>query len=79
MIDPKHCEGCRDDWYNQNVPGGCWNRRDAQLVQRLLIPIDQAPPWRGSLMRQHQVPSCYRKPHFAALDPASVTAEGWRA
>ena len=79
-LDVKHCAGCEDDFYNGKNPMGiteCWMRTTATLVPRLLIHIDQAPPYS---MKPQQLPSCYRKKRYATVKPESLDSRGyWRA
>jgi hypothetical protein len=80
MIDVKHCSGCEDDFYNGRNPYGvkqCWSLEKAQLVPRLLIPIDLAPPYKH--IKPQQVPSCYKRKRYATVKPESIAADGyWR-
>ena len=66
MIDVKHCNGCRDDYYNQAVPGGCWLREQAQLLMRRRVHINDVPPWRK---KPEELPSCYRQSGFVFFKP----------
>ncbi len=81
MIDVKHCKGCYNDFYNgrQNFNGKnyCWSREKATLVPRLLIHINQAPPYNRT--KTETVPDCYKRQQFVTVNPESLTAEGyWR-
>ncbi len=80
MIDAKHCSGCTNDFYNGHNDLGvkqCWSLPNAELVPRLLIHINQSPPYKG--MKTEQVPQCYKRPHFVTVKTESLTAEGfWR-
>ena len=80
MLDAKHCDGCRDDFYNGKNDIGvaeCWMRKDATLVTRLLIHVDQPPPYRD--VKPQQVPSCYRRPRFSTVKPEALNLQGyWR-
>lgn len=77
MIDIKNCEGCRDDFYNSHNDLGvtrCWNLPDAKLVQRILVPIDLAPPYK---LKAQTVPCCYSKPRHVTVKPESIGADGY--
>jgi hypothetical protein len=80
MIDAKHCSGCEDDFYNGKNPYGvqeCWSRKDAQIVPRLLIHIDQTPPYNN--VKAQQVPHCYKRKRFVTVKPDQIDSRGyWR-
>ena len=64
MIDKKHCEGYRDDFYNGNNDLGvtdCWGLRDAKLIMRKEVHISQCPPWNQAAKL---FTSCYRRSQF---------------
>jgi hypothetical protein len=78
MIDATHCDGCRDDFYNgKNTIGVkvCWMRKDAKLASRLLIHIDQMPPYLN--VKTKTVPTCYRKPRFVTVKPEAIGPDGY--
>ena len=50
------CSGCRDDFYNHNVAGGCWCFKTAKVVKRVQVGTWQPPPYNRSLQ---SVLSCY--------------------
>ena len=57
----KYCSGCEDNFYNGNNPHDiqeCWNLRDAEVVWRKKIHVDQRPPWPQKPVR---VLDCYRQ------------------
>lgn len=39
------CQGCRNDYYNQNRPEGCWSYGQAKVVQLQRVGIWQDPPY----------------------------------
>ena len=41
----KLCQGCRNDYYNQNRPGGCWSFGNAKVVQLQRVGTWQPPPY----------------------------------
>jgi hypothetical protein len=59
------CNGCRDDFYNHNVEGGCWSYASAAIVQRVEIGTWEPPPYHPS--RKKKVLSCYHRDGFAML------------
>jgi len=80
MNTTKHCAGCRDNFYNgrQNVTGDkCWNLESAELVKRLLIPVDLRPPYLH--LKQKTVPNCYHRERHVTVKPEALTDKGyWR-
>lgn len=80
MMDVKHCAGCEDDFYNGKNPYGiltCWHLKAARLVPRLLIHIDQPPPYRD--VKPQPLPNCYRMARHVAVKPQAIDARGyWR-
>lgn len=68
MIDRKHCAGCRNDYYNDGagLNGTCWSRKDAKLVKRLKVHINDVPPWKHPAK---DYPDCYRAAQFVMVDP----------
>lgn len=78
-MDVKHCSGCYNDFYNDNNPYGikkCWLRDEAQLEPRLLIHVDQAPPYH---QKPTMRPTCYKAQRFVTVKPDALTKEGyWR-
>ena len=75
-IDTAHCAGCRDDFYNRNVQGGCWSRANAKLVTRYRTGIWNNPTEKGAFVEM-QVPDCYRQQGYSFTErlPAFVKAE----
>lgn len=63
MIDRKHCRGCHDDYYNgpNGLDGICWSRKDAKIVWRVEISIDQCPPYDQPAKR---FPDCYHRQRY---------------
>lgn len=56
----KYCVGCRDNVYNLGLNGvtECWMLKNAKLVWKKAVPIDQRPPWTQPARR---VLDCYRE------------------
>ena len=76
-MDVKHCEGCRDDFYNGNNPYGvkeCWHLKTATLAPRLLIHFDRMPPYRE---KPQMRPTCYHAERHATVKPDSLDAQGY--
>ena len=58
----KYCSGCRDDFYNGKNPYGikeCWSLKDAVMVLKKEVHVDQRPPWNQKAKR---FLSCFRRP-----------------
>lgn len=78
MIDVKHCDGCRNDFYNGHNTLGvkeCWSRKDAKLVPRLLIHINAMPPYDATQAKK--IPNCYHRSQFVSVAPENLTSEGY--
>ncbi len=43
--DKTMCNGCRDDFYNQNRDEGCWMFKTAKVVERMRVGTWQNPPY----------------------------------
>ena len=69
MKKTDRCQGCRDNFYNDNNPYGikeCWNLKDAKVVWKKCVPYTLVPPW---TMKAERVLSCYRQSGYAYIDP----------
>ena len=78
MIDAIHCDGCRDDFYNGHNELGvkeCWLRKDAKLAERLLIHVNQPPPYLN--VKPKMVPTCYKRDRFVTVKPESIDSKGY--
>jgi hypothetical protein len=67
-VDKKHCEGCRDNYYNQSdhsTTGECWLLKAAKIILRKEVPINQRPPWNQKARR---FPSCYRREGYVYVE-----------
>ena len=67
-MDKDYCVGCRDNFYNGNNNLGvkeCWCLKDAKLVMKKEVHIDQAPPWN---QKAEKFPDCYRKSKFVYVE-----------
>lgn len=80
MLDVKHCDGCREDFYNGKNPYGvetCWMRKSATLAERLLVPVDLAPPYLH--IKPESIPTCYKRDRYVTVKPEAVDSKGyWR-
>ena len=81
MMNVKHCSGCEDDFYNGKNPYGvkeCWHLKSAKLIPRILIHIDQPPPYLNNKVTQ--LPNCYRMARHVAVKPEAIDRQGyWRS
>lgn len=65
----KHCIGCRSNFYNGNNPMGikeCWHLKDAKLVLKKRVSINQVPPYKQSPIK---VLNCYEENGYVYIDP----------
>lgn len=73
------CSGCRDNFYNGGNPYGvaeCWSYKDAQVVKRVMIHRDQAPPYRN--VKPRETLSCwYGDSGMLAVKPESIGKDGF--
>ena len=67
-MDRKHCAGCHDNFYNIEV-GECWSLKDAKLILRKEVSIDQRPPWD---QKAKLIPNCYHQPRYVYVKPEQV-------
>ena len=64
----KYCEDCEDDFYNNKNDFGvkeCWHLKDAKLVLRKKVSVNQVPPWNQKPIK---VLSCFRQKGFVFVD-----------
>lgn len=84
MIDKKHCNGCRDNFYNGNNPLNvkeCWSLKTAQLVTRWRTGTWTMPATPGAFT-EVRVPHCYHAQGYSftdklpafAIDPVRLRA-----
>lgn len=64
-MDPKHCRGCRNDFYNGRG-NKCWSLKNAKLIMRKEVHIDQRPPWNQPAKL---LPDCYHAPRHVYVTP----------
>lgn len=63
------CVGCRDNFYNGNNPYGvkeCWAFKDAKVIKRKQVALDQNPPWN---QEAHFEMSCKRVKGYVFVGP----------
>jgi len=67
-MDKRNCSGCEQNFYNGNNPYGvreCWSFKNAKIVFKKKIHIDQRPPWKQKAIR---VPNCYQQKGYVFCD-----------
>ena len=74
-LDRKHCQGCQNDYYNSSEEKGCWSRKTAKLEQKILIGVDEPPPYKGKTKKK--IPSCWIGRRRIAINPKSLTKDGF--
>lgn len=60
MMDIKHCEGCKNNFFNHYGIGRCHYLPDAKLVIRVKTPLFNSPVAYGP----EELPNCYTDPGF---------------
>lgn len=68
-MDKKHCIGCEDNFYNRNNPFNiekCWHLKDAKLIKRKRVGINEVPPWKR---KSELLPDCYSQKGCVFVDP----------
>lgn len=71
-MEKKHCEGCRNDFYNAKNDLGvseCWSFKTAKLVWRKEVHINQRPPWD---QKAQKMPNCYHRSQYIYVDPKTT-------
>ena len=63
-----NCIGCYNNGYNHGLGGSeeCWHFKNAKLIWRKEVHIDQVPPWKQKAKR---FPDCYSKQRYAYVKP----------
>lgn len=62
----RYCVGCREDWYNHNGPGKCWNLDSAQVVKRWTLGWWTQPLSRAVFGKVTTL-SCHHEPGTTAF------------
>ncbi len=73
------CAGCYNNDYNNGLGGAkeCFYYREAKMIQRIPIHINEAPPYKKEFSRLMM--SCYRQPQMVFVEPKNLDSRGyWR-
>ena len=66
----QYCEGCYNNIYNGGMAKECWNLKDAKVMKRKRVHINDVPPW------EHQpvatTLSCFRVSKFVFVKPEQM-------
>ena len=68
----KYCIGCGDNFYNDNNSldiKECWSLKDAKMVSKKEVHIDQVPPWTQKPIR---LLSCFHRDGFWYVEPDRI-------
>ena len=68
----RHCQGCRNDFYNGKNPykiKECFSLKSAELMLKKEVYVNQIPPWN---QEPRQILSCYHKEDFIYVDPNTI-------
>lgn len=72
------CAGCREDYYNQTKPGGCWLYKEAKVVTRYRIGWWVQPATPGAFTKVKML-ECYSRPgefgHYKELPDFAVDVQ----
>lgn len=76
-ISKSDCSGCYNDDYNRGLGGAkeCWSFKDAKIVSKLDIHVDQPPPYKH--IKPTKRPNCYKAQRWVRVDVSSLTPEGY--
>ena len=70
-MEKKHCNGCRDDFYNGNNPlkvASCWSfDKKKKLVTKFKLSVHTPMNIKGAYIKS-KVPPCYHRDGFVFLD-----------
>lgn len=67
-MEKSHCSGCEQNFYNGNNGLGikeCWSFKDARLIKRKQVGINDTPPW---TWKPELFPSCYCKKGYVFIN-----------
>lgn len=59
------CAGCRNNFYNLNVDGGCWSYKSAKIVTKVEVGTWQNPPY---IWNPVKILNCYYKQGSSFLE-----------
>ena len=67
-MDHKYCMGCYNNDYNHGLGGAkeCWSLKDARLILRRRVGMDDVPPWTA---KPATLPNCYHQQGCIFVDP----------
>ena len=67
-MEKTNCTGCYNNDYNNGLGGAkeCWSFKDAKMIWRKEVHVNQVPPWNQKARR---FPSCYRKQRYVYVVP----------
>ena len=67
-MNKKNCAGCYNNDYNHGLGGAneCWFFKDAKIIWRKEVHVDQCPPWNQKAKR---FPDCYRRSRYVYVKP----------
>ena len=77
-MNKKHCEGCRNNFYNNRPEGDCWSLGGATLVKRYSVGMWENPPYKGKKLIT--VPDCWHgegSQRQIMVKPEALTKEGF--
>lgn len=80
-MNKQHCNGCRNNFYNNNNSLGikeCWNLKNAKLVTCIPIGHWESPPYLNK--KKVRVPDCWEgigqnRTHY--INPKVLTPQGY--
>jgi len=64
----EYCQMCHNNFYNGNNPYGvkeCYSFKDAKVVWKKQVHINQMPPWKQKAIR---VLNCYRRSGYVYVE-----------
>jgi hypothetical protein len=63
----KYCAGCYNNCYNGELAERCWNLKEAKIVQRKFVHIDDVPPW--TTQTAETTLSCHHRQKYISVRP----------
>lgn len=74
-----NCIGCYNNDYNSGLGGSkeCWSFKDAKMIKRIPIRVDQRPPYNKSNAKK--MPNCFNSQRMCYVSPEVLDDKGfWR-
>jgi len=70
-MNKENCAGCYNDDYNHGLGGSkeCWSFKDAKIIMRKEVHVDQRPPWN---QKAREIPSCYKRQRYVYVSPDQI-------